>query len=828
MLPQRSCDVSLPALCVCGVFLLAASANSGVQAAEGSDSGQWNVFPESVELAGLGSGQQLLVREQTERFRLDRTRDVKYESSAPAVATVNAQGRIAAISDGTCTVHVTHAGGQLDVSVRVSGMTDRLRVDFQRDIQPIFARAGCNSGPCHGKARGQNGFQLSLLGFDSDFDFDALTKEARGRRIFPADPAQSLLLRKATAEVPHGGGKRLESDSAAYTLLRQWIANGTPREIPGTPQLTHVSVEPHEVSLPYATCHQLVVTAHYSDGSTRDVTRLAAYQSNESAIASVSDAGIIESSEIIGEAAIMARYEGHIAVCRVPIPHPEPVDAAVYAALPRRNFIDEHVWNKLEQLQLTPSAEAPDHKLLRRTYLDLIGRLPTSEEARQYLESTSTDKHADLIDTLLQRPEFADHWANKWADLLRPNPYRVGIKAVLNFDAWIRHSFRHNTPYDEFVRGLLTARGSTFRNGAVTMFRDRRSPEELATMTSQLFLGIRLECAKCHHHPFEVWGQDDFYSFAAYFARVGRKGTGLSPPISGSEEFVYTSDSGSVSHPITGETLPPRPLFGATPEVDGDDPREELAAWMTSPENDFFAQVMANRVWADLMGAGLVEPVDDLRATNPPSNGPLLEHLGDDFRAQGFDLKALIRRIANSHVYRLSSLPNERNVVDTRNYSRHFRTRLRAEVLLDSICGITGIEERFEAMPPDSTARQLWTHRVDSLFLDAFGRPDPNQDPPCERVDVSTVVQVLHLSNSEGIFRKVMHENGVAAQLAASDMSVEQIIEELYLRVYSRLPTAEERQVALAHFATDNLDRKTAAQDLLWALLNTPEFVYKD
>ncbi|MCA9070915.1 MAG: DUF1553 domain-containing protein, partial [Planctomycetaceae bacterium] len=416
-----------------------------------------------------------------------------------------------------------------------------------------------------------------------------------------------------------------------------------------------------------------------------------------------------------------------------------------------------------------------------------------------------------------------------WVDLLRPNPYRVGIKATLNYDAWIREQFRQNRPWDEFTRDLITAQGSTFKNGAVTLFRDRRSPDELTTITSQLFLGVRLECAKCHHHPFERWGQDDFYGFAAYFAKIGRKGTGLSPPISGSAEMVYVSDRGEVQHPLTGENLAPKPLFGEAPEISaGSDPRRALAAWMTSDDNPYFAQVMANRIWADLMGRGLVEPVDDLRATNPPSNPALLNELAEDFRKQNYDLKKLIRRVATSYVYGLSSLPTERNIADTRNYSRYYRQRLRAEVLLDAVVDITDVPESFDAMPPNSSAKQIWTHRVDSLFLDAFGRPDPNQDPPCERTTETSIVQALHLMNSEKLSRKITSDKSRVAKLATSDKPPAEIIEELYLRIYSRRPTPEEQELCLGLFNKPDADRRQATEDLAWAMLNTPEFVFKD
>jgi hypothetical protein len=487
------------------------------------------------------------------------------------------------------------------------------------------------------------------------------------------------------------------------------------------------------------------------------------------------------------------------------------------------------VWTKLQTLGITPSEPADDAKFLRRVHLDIIGRLPTPDEVRGFLADGDANKRSRIVDELLERPEYGDHWAAKWADLLRPNPYRVGIKAVMTYDAWIRNAFRQNMPYDEFVRELVTAQGSTWDNGASVLFRDRREPQEITTLVSQLFLGIRLECAKCHHHPFEKWGQDDFYSFAAYFARLGRKGTGLSPPISGSEEIVMLAKSGSVEHPLTGETLPPRPLFGEAPKTADDaDPREALAAWITCDDNPFFARVIVNRVWADLMGRGLVEPVDDLRATNPPTNEPLLEALAADFRGDRYDLKKLIRTICTSHVYGVSSLPGERNAGDRQNYSRHYRTRLRAEILLDAVSDITGVGESFRGMPDGSRANQLWTTRVESIFLDTFGRPNENQDPPCERTTDATVTQTLHLMNSPQLHARVTSDDSRAAQLAKSDLPEGRLVEEIYLLVYSRLPEEAEREIGRQLFAEEGTSRRQAAEDLMWALINTPEFVFKD
>jgi hypothetical protein len=819
---------------VCRAVLVGTLIILGLIRARGADASSDLVLePGAVELRGIAARQQLIATEIVAGRPCDRTRQVTWRSETPAVVAVDAEGVAQAQGDGVGRIAATLGDRTARLTVQVRDTTAPAPVTLDRDILPILTRAGCNAGACHGKARGQNGFQLSLLGFDAAFDHDAMTREARGRRIFPPAPEQSLLLLKATAAVPHGGGRRLERGSLAYDAVLRWIAAGTPRSPADTPALTRISVTPLERIMAPSGAQQFVVTAHYADGRAEDVTHLAAFQSSESAIVAVNPAGLVKAGPIPGEAAITARYRGLFASSEVTIPLPGNVSDELYARLPQANFIDGLVWAKLKRLGITPSEPAGDATFLRRATLDTIGRLPTSGEVREFLADTtpSPEKRARRVAWLLEQPEYADHWASKWMDLLRPNPYRVGIKAVWNLDAWIRRAFRQNLPYDQFVRAVVTARGSTFRDGAATIFRDRREPEEIAPMVSQLFLGIRLECAKCHHHPFESWGQDQFYEFAAYFARVGRKGTGLSPPISGGEEIVYTAKSGSVTNPLTGQTLAAKPLFGAAPASSEDpeaDPRDTLAAWMTSPENPYFARVCVNRVWADLMGRGIVEPVDDLRATNPPSNGPLLEALADDFRSHGYDLKHLIRTIMASAVYGLGSEPNERNVADTRNFSRHYRQRLRAEVLLDALADVTEVPERFEAAAPRSRASAIWTHRVPSLFLDTFGRPDPNQDPPCERTADTSVVQALHLMNAPGLNDKLTSDEGLVARLARSDEPPGAVVEELYLRAFSRFPTDEERTIGLAVFAEPGMIRRQAVADLLWALINSAEFVFKD
>lgn len=700
-------------------------------------------------------------------------------------------------------------------------------VTFEMDVQPLLTRYGCNAGACHGKSRGQNGFALSLLGFDSDFDFDSLVLQGRGRRVSAAAPGLSLLLQKATGQIPHGGGERFAVDSPQYGLLRQWVEAGFPRTPEDAPQLVGVIVEPENRSLAIEENFALIVKAQFSDGSERDVTDASAFQSNDTTVLKVDADGLIQAGSVPGETAVMVRYRNHIAVCSVTIPLTGQIADEVYANFQRNNQIDGLVWKKLKLLGMLPSAPARETTFHRRAYLRAIGRLPTPEETLDFCADGGVGKRERLVASLLERPEYADFWANKWADLLRPNPYRVGIKAVWMLDAWLREAFRENKPYDQFVRELVTARGSSWRNGATVIFRDRPLTVEIASSVSQMFLGVRLECAKCHHHPFEVWSQDDFFGFAAFFSRVGRRG-GLSPPISGGEELIFTKSSGQIEHGRTGVPVLPTVLNGPPLELGAEsDPRQVLADWMTDESNPYFAKVMANRVWAEIMGRGLVEPVDDMRATNPASNESLLDYLAEDFREHNYDIKHLIQRIMNSHVFSLGSTPSKWNVADHNNFSRFYRQRLRAEVLLDAVNDVLDVEENFAAMPPGSRAVQLWTHRSTSLFLDTFGRPDPNQDPPCERIPDSTTPQILHLMNSPELNAKLSLDSARTAELAESDLANEEIVKDAFLRVYCRLPTADEIKIA-SKSLTGSDQRRKAVEDLFWALLNTPEFLFID
>lgn len=704
---------------------------------------------------------------------------------------------------------------------------------FELDIQPILTANGCNAGACHGKSRGQNGFALSLLGFDPDYDYHALVNEARGRRLFPAVPEMSLFLRKGSGQMPHGGGVKLPTDGDAYKTIVAWIEAGMPRADENDPVFQRIEIAPQPQPLAPNQNLGLTVTAHYSNGSTRDVTETSFFQSSEAAIVAVNESGLLKAGELPGEATVMARYMGQIATWSTVIPRANPIAADVYDALPQNNLIDPLVWNKLRDLNILPSDPIGDEKYLRRVHLDLIGRLPTSEETREFIADPQENKRRLLVQKLLDRPEYVDFWANKWADLLRPNPYRVGIKATLSLDGWLRDAFRRNLPFDQFAEELVTAKGSTWRNGAVTVFRDRRTPEEITTMFSQLFLGVRLECAKCHQHPFEVYSQRDFYSLSAYFANVGYKGTGLSPPISGGEEIVTVSNKGQVKHPLTDEVLSPAPLKGEPVNVAaGEDPRQHFVDWLIADDNSRMAKAAVNRIWGELFGVGIVDPVDDMRATNPPSNPELLAALAEEFKRMEYDQKDLLKLITSSYVYGLSSLPNETNANDHRNFSRHYRRLARAEVVADALSDVIGVTDSFDGLASEGRAMQLWTFRTPSDTLDSFGRPDPNQDPPCERFPEATMTQALHLMNAPAIQSKLTNDQALpsklAKQLDEEKVSSQQIIEELYLTVYNRPPSESEVRLVLPLLNDANRNRQQTIEDLLWSLINTPEFVYED
>lgn len=714
-------------------------------------------------------------------------------------------------------------------------------VRFRTDVVPILTKLNCNSGGCHGKATGQNGFKLSLLGFEPDDDYEALVHESRGRRVALNAAPSSLLLLKATGKVPHGGGRRLEESSDDYRLLHDWIAAGAPPPRDDDPQLVLIKVSPREEILTPKTERQLQVTAVFSDGTSRDVTRQAVYLVNEPELANVDDRGLVTTAEQQGLFAVMARYGEQINTFRAAIParHPESKAAEIQAQLKAlepllgNSPVDRALSQQWQRLQIVPSPVADDATFLRRAMIDICGTLPTAEEVHAYLADDRSDKRAKLIDRLLDRPEYASYFALKWADILQnrgagysTSRQRAGTTL---FAEWICDSLAANKPYDQFATEILAATGSQAENPPAIWYRSVRKSTEYVESVAQAFLGVRVQCAQCHHHPAERWSQADYYSFAAIFARVGRKG-GFADAEVPTDEIIFLKEAGTIHHPRTGAKMSPRALGGPDlPEGRHDDPRLQLARWMTRPDNPYFARTMANRMWAHFLGRGVVHPIDDFRSTNPPSNPELLDRLAQEFVASRYDTKQLIRTICNSYAYRLDSRSNEFNADDTQTYARFRTRRMSAEVLLDGISQILDVPTEFGGgpgkFPRGTRAIELPDENVPSQFLDMFGRPARMTACECERVDDPALTQALELVNSTEIQRKLTAEKGYVRRLAATELSGPEIAAEIFPRVLGRPPRPEEIQTVTV-FLVSEPDRLDACQSLLWSLLATNEFLF--
>jgi hypothetical protein len=689
---------------------------------------------------------------------------------------------------------------------------------FENDILPILSRHGCNSSGCHGKAEGQGGFKLSVFASDPDADFAALTKEGRGRRIFPAQAEESLLLRKGSGRAAHGGGTKLPTGSEDYTTLRDWIAAGTPFGTADAPHLLSLRVEPTERVMGQKADQQLKVLARYSDGVEKNVTKHARFQSNTESVASVSSDGLVTTHDVPGEAAVMAGYLGEVGLFRVLVPRPG--SAATKGNLPQYNFIDKLVDAKLAKLNVSPSGLCDDSDYLRRIYLDLTGTLPDPVEARKFLADPDKNKRAKLAERLLDRPEFADLWAMRWADLLRVDRQSLGHQRAYGYYKWVRDSIAANQSFDAFARELVTAEGPLNEIGPANFYKVVTKPGEMAGTISQVFLGVRIACAECHHHPFDRWKQADYHGMAAFFTPVALRG-------GGNAESVSASGDPQTKHPRTGSAIYAYPLGTEMPPAnERGDRRVALANWMTKPDNPFFARNLANRVWAYLLGRGLVEPVDDVRATNPPSNPELLDALAKYLIENKYDVRKLILAITSSRVYQTSATPNDTNEKDERNFSRAYFKRPEAEVLLDMTCHTLGVPEKFTGSPGVTRAVQLWDSKARNEFLRLFGRPNRISACECERTREPSVAQVLNLLNSPSIQAKLTHESGTIARLVREQKDDGKLVEELYLTFYSRFPTADEKATAVKHLQKYDANRRNAAEDLAWAMLNSTEFLF--
>jgi hypothetical protein len=792
------------------------------------------VTPATVTLNGLRDARQLVVTGQYLDSSLrDLTGMVEAKVEPAGIVELSDGLFVRPKANGTATIIITANQKEVRVPVTVTGMDQPAPVSFRRDVIAALNVGGCNMGACHGTPSGKNGFKLSLRGFDPAADFIQLTREQFGRRTDKHNPDASLLLLKGVGRVPHEGGQRFSASSLPAEMIIAWMREGLRDDAPNLPPVTKVEVTPAgRILKAPAKWQQLAVNVTYADGRTRDVTRLSVFSSSDPSIADVTPSGMVEFKRA-GEVAILCRYLEEMVSVR--LTYLEPREGFQWTNPPEANFIDTHVFAKLKQMSILPSELCTDHEFVRRAYLDCIGRMPTAAEAKAFLADPNPHKRVQLIDRLVEMPEFADFWALKWADVLRSSRKTIQTKGSYGMQAWLRGHFQKNTPFDQVVQELLTANGDTFTNPPANYFRIAKDPTTLAETTAQLFLGVRMQCAKCHNHPFERWTQDDYYGFSAWFARVKTKpapvvGTrpGGNPPAS---EVVYVARSGEVSQPRTGKQMPPRYLGGQSGATEatipsGEDRRAVLASWLTSPDNPFFAKSVVNRVWFHLMGKGIVDPVDDFRESNPSCNDVLLEALAKDFTANKFDLKRLVTTIMKSRTYQLSAQPNDFNKDDDKYFSRALTKLLTAEQLLDAICDFTAVPEKFAGLPTGTRAIQLPDGEINHPFLKAFGQPARELACECERESDGNLAQALQLINGPTVNDKVRNPNNRLGQLLAAKKSDEEILTELYFTALARAPLEDEKRIALEHVGKRE-DKRKAWEDVMWALINTREFLFR-
>ena len=773
-------------------------------------------------LRGADARLQLLVTQtQPNGLDADVTRRVTFGAQPGDVVEISASGLVTPLKDGHVTVSALLETGQsATVELAVSGTTVNQPVSFPGQIVPLFTKLGCNGGGCHGKIAGQNGFRLSLLGFEPQVDHKHLVAESRGRRVSFSAPDRSLLLQKTTNEVPHGGGARTERGSHEYLMLRRWLAQGMPYGTGDEPSVTSIRVFPESRRMMADSRQQLTVLATYDDGHVEDISRAAVYESNDDQMAEVSAEGLVKVGQLVGDVSVMARYQGHVCVFRADIQL--RLNAEHQLASDSGNLVDRFVYKKLAALGISPSPVCDDATFLRRATLDIAGRIPTLEETDAFLEETTADKRERLLDRLLGSEDYAVHFAKKWSVILRNR--RAGGALQSNnmlFHRWLRDAMRRNKPYNLIVRELLTASGSVESNPPVAWLQHVSDQNERVEDISQLFLGQRIQCARCHHHPYEKWSQEDYARMAGFFSTINRKTQ------TGDVTFVTRIANPSGRHPGNGRTFKPAGLDGDELSIDAtDDPRQALADWMTSADNSFFAKSLVNRYWKHFLGRGLVEPEDDLRVTNPPTNPELLDALADSFVASGHNLRTLIRTLCLSKTYQASSSADSSNVIDRRSHSRYYPKRLQAETLLDSIDSVTGSTTGFAGMPAKTRALELPDTGFNSYFLTVFGQPDSKTACECERSSEANLAQSLHLLNSDQMNQKLIAEGGRAAELAADvETPTGEKLRRLYKITFSREPTEQEVRTSVEYLA-GNENQRQAWEDLIWALVNSKEFLF--
>ena len=776
-------------------------------------------YPPAISLSGAQARQRIVVQASySDNITSDVTARARCTIADPRLARFE-QGAVLPLADGKTELRISRAGRTLTVPITITGSATQRPISFKLDVMPVFTKAGCNQGSCHGTSRGKDGFHLSLFGFDPDGDYFRLTREQIGRRVNLAIPEESLIVRKGLGAVQHTGGVRFGTNSGLYATLLAWLVAGVPNDPTNVAKLTSIDIFPKTAVLEGSNAIQrFIVRAQYSDSTEKDVTPLAVFLSNNEVTAKAGDDGTVTAGQR-GEAFIQARFgEFNVGAQVIVIPKDLPYKWPDTAP---RNYVDEAVFAKLKKLRLVPSAVCDDATFIRRVSLDLTGTLPTPEETTAFVADSDTGKRDTLVDSLLCRKEFAELWVMKWAELLeiRSRENVVYPKGALLYFEWLRDEMLTNAPLDMVIRSLLTASGSTFRNPAATYYQSEPDMLKLAENTAQAFMGMRIQCAQCHNHPFDRWTLNDYYSFAAFFAQVGRK-----PGDDPRESVIFDRNDGEVKHPVTHAAMRPKFLGGEIPDIKGESRREVLARWLTSPQNPYFARNVANIIWAHFVGRGVIEPVDDVRISNPPSNSELLDALSARLVDYHYDFKGLVRDICASRTYQLSTEPNGTNGQDDRNFSKAPIRRLRAEVLLDCISQVTGTQDKFPGLPRGERAVDIADGNSTTYFLTTFGRATRTTVCSCEVKIDPNLSQALHLLNGDTLQTKI-EQGGVVKKLLKQGQTREQVIENLYLRCLGRKPT-EQEAVKLEEFFTPGAKAEQVLNDIFWSLLNAKEFVF--
>jgi hypothetical protein len=776
------------------------------------------VYPQQVHLSSARDRQTLVVQAT---YADGITRDVTSKATlnlADRDRVTLEGGQLTPIADGDTTLTATFAGRAVSVPVHVERAGEASPVSFKLDVMPVFMKAGCNTGSCHGAARGKDGFRLSLFGFDPDGDHHRLTREISGRRLNLALVEESLLVEKAINAVPHSGGAKIKKGDEYHATLIRWLEAGAPADSGPVPAVVSLELfPPSGVMDGENETQKLTVRAKYADGSDRDVTSLAVFITNNDNSATVSQDGVVTAKNR-GEAFVTARFETHTVGSQF-IVLPKAL-AFTWANPPSNNYVDDAINRKLLRLRINPSDLCTDEEVLRRVHLDICGTLPSSDEYRSFVQSTDPSKREHLVDSLLERKEFVEMWVMKWSELLMiRTSNQVTYKAMLLYYNWLQQRIQANVPIDELFRELLASKGGTFSNAATNYYQNELDTLKVAENVAQVFLGMRIQCAQCHNHPFDRWTMDDYYGFANFFAQIGRK-----PGEDSREMIVFNSGSGDVKHPVGGRVVPPKFLGGEQPDLAGRDRREVVATWLTSPDNQYFSRNLVNIVWAHFFGPGLINDVDDVRITNPPVNAELLDELARRFVEYKYDFKKLVRDICTSRTYQLSTKTNETNATDERNFSHALLRRVRAEVLLDMTTAVTDTKNKFSGLPIGARAVQIADGNTSTYFLTTFGRATRGTVCSCEVKMEPNLSQALHLLNGDTVQGKIQ-AGAVIKKMLDAKQSPEQIIEELYIRTLVRRPTAKEKQELLA-IVTGDPNPQQALEDGFWAILNSREFVF--